>query len=144
MNSVFLGLALFWRPKIARAVLVPFQQLTARCHAAQFADVEDAACGLEALQAGGSGQKRNLGIHDLSTKQTDIIFLLYPTVITVCTVRVFCVCFKMRHSKNHEEWGEWVLSGVRRLRSFYKQGTGRGHEIDMAKKPSCLDRPWFF
>ena len=40
----------------------------------------------------------------------------------------------MKHSKNHEEWGEWDLSAVRRLRSFYKQGTGRGHDVAILRR----------
>ena len=79
-----------------------------------------------------------------------IFFKMVKTTNQVCTVRVFCVlcvCFKMRHSKNHEEWGEWGLSAARHLRSFYKQGTGRGY-IDVViwrRSPgSCLDRPRFF
>ena len=63
-----------------------------------------------------------------------IFFKMVKTTNQVYTVRVFCVCFKMKHSKNHEEWGEWGLSAVRRLRSFYKQGTGRGHDVAILRR----------
>ena len=49
MNSLFLGLAWFWRPQNHQSCFGAFPT-AARCHAAQFADVEDAACGLEAFR----------------------------------------------------------------------------------------------